>query len=133
MTDLYKLIQDNAAKNDDLLKGRVNLSLMMCGGVYLLSNSERVLYIGETICFAQRIASHLAEGRIPFGRVEVIYMSDPMARIDLEQTLIGRFQPPYNRHMRRGGDNRNVGNQFAKPGYVSTMDKANIIDPEFDE
>ena len=139
MSDLYELIQESLAETDELIKGRINLSIIMCGGVYLLSDTERILYIGETGCFAQRVSTHLADGRIPFSKVEVIYMRDSaVERVRLEQTLIRKFQPPYNSKgarygVVRHGAVRNIENQYRKAGYESSLDKCAIVDPEFDE
>lgn len=118
----------------DRLDARANLTSMLLGGVYLLMNDERVLYVGETRCFARRVTQHLSDNRIPFGRIEVIIEFDDLKRISLERDLIKKFEPPYNgkgnanvpvnkRHYRR---NR------ARQDFIESREFGGI-DPEFDE
>ena len=118
-------------ETETLIAERINLSIMLTGGVYLLSDAEKILYVGETACFAVRIASHYADARIPFSRVEIIPQNDIKKRVHLEEVLIRKIRPPYNNQV-RSGTTRNFKNQYKKPGYVSTFDKSNMVDPEFD-
>jgi hypothetical protein len=120
---------------DEIEQGRFNLSAIICAGVYLLIDAEaRVLYIGETICFAVRIAQHKNEGKILFSRVEAIISSNASERVALEARLIEKYKPRYNKWLNNHerGTARNTNDQFRKPGYESTFDKHDIVDPEFD-
>jgi len=112
--------------------GLIDMSLMLCGGVYILENEDGILYVGETHCFCQRISSHLMDRRIPFSSVRVIWEDDANKRLELETMLIAKFSPPHNRRD-QGPKNKNFNNVFRKPGYQSALDKSNLIDTEFDE
>jgi predicted GIY-YIG superfamily endonuclease len=85
-------------------EGFCDISAVLRSGIYLLANKGEVVYIGQSVKLAPRLATHIAQrGRkrnknaqaMFFDRVWVMQV----ALADLDQTekeLIQRYQPKYN-------------------------------------
>jgi hypothetical protein len=82
---------------DDLRKLSRHIPVRQGGGVYFLWSGDELLYIGQTALFGRRIGDHEYQRRIPFEWTTFIVCPDQGARVELEETYIRLYRPPYNR------------------------------------
>lgn len=70
-----------------------------CPGIYLLLQTGKVVYVGQTSHLLLRLAQHRAEGAKQFSKALVYHMpgSDESERLWIEGALICLYRPPANR------------------------------------
>jgi hypothetical protein len=69
-------------------------------GVYFLFKGRALLYVGQSMCVSNRIASHRASGKIQFDNWIVI-AAEPDDLDAVEAVYIRRYSPPHNVGRRR--------------------------------
>jgi hypothetical protein len=76
-----------------------DMSLMLGSGVYVLLSGAVIVYVGQAIYFATRIASHRSDGRIKFDGVKLFPCKHKGRRAAMEKALITRYRPKYNERL----------------------------------
>lgn len=92
-------------------------------GVYFLYQGAELTYVGESGNIFKRIATHVKDARIEFDTFEFYFERKRDVRKNLEQVLIGYFNPRFNRVGLQGpADER----RLVKPCFH----RWHLVDPE---
>jgi hypothetical protein len=84
--------------------GFCDVSVLLRSGIYLLMKREEIVYVGQSVKLAPRLATHAAQRGRKRSKTAVAMFFDrvlvmPCALADLDRTekdLIQRYQPKYN-------------------------------------
>jgi hypothetical protein len=85
-------------------EGFADVSFLLRSGIYLLMKKDEIVYVGQSVKLAPRVATHAAQRGRKRGKNSVAMFFDrvmvmPCALGELDRTekeLIQRYQPKYN-------------------------------------